>query len=300
MRWLRQVHLTWFQLLCIRILKCGPMPKHIAFIMDGNRRFAEKNMMRKVDGHRSGFVKMSETLQWCIHFGIREVTVYAFSIDNFKRSKEEVDGLMNLARENFKNLLDEEGNIMANGVRIRLLGNIDMLPDDVKKLAAKITYMSKDNAKVFLNIAVAYSSQFEMVTAMRDIVQGVENKELKPYQVTEEIISKCMYTSDMPNPDLLVRTSGELRFSDFLLWQISGTCVYFTKQLWPEFSFWNFFMSILYYQRHVRIISSLNNYQLQYAEEDRMFRRTHDEDVFLNKLDSAKWEHVKLYMSLKC
>lgn len=300
MRWLRQVHLTWFQLLCIRILKCGPMPKHIAFIMDGNRRFAEKNMMRKVDGHRSGFVKMSETLQWCIHFGIREVTVYAFSIDNFKRSKDEVDGLMNLARENFKNLLDEEGNIMANGVRIRLLGNIDMLPDDVKKLAAKITYMSKDNAKVFLNIAVAYSSQFEMVTAMRDIVQGVENKELKPYQVTEEIISKCMYTSDMPNPDLLVRTSGELRFSDFLLWQISGTCVYFTKQLWPEFSFWNFFMSILYYQRHVRIISSLNNYQLQYAEEDRMFRRTHDEDVFLNKLDSAKWEHVKLYMSLKC
>lgn len=300
MRWLRQVHLTWFQLLCIRILKCGPMPKHIAFIMDGNRRFAEKNMMRKVDGHRSGFVKMSETLQWCIHFGIREVTVYAFSIDNFKRSKDEVDGLMNLARENFKNLLDEEGNIMANGVRIRLLGNIDMLPDDVKKLAAKITYMSKDNAKVFLNIAVAYSSQFEMVTAMKDIVQGVENKELKPYQVTEEIISKCMYTSDMPNPDLLVRTSGELRFSDFLLWQISGTCVYFTKQLWPEFSFWNFFMSILYYQRHVRIISSLNNYQLQYAEEDRMFRRTHDEDVFLNKLDSAKWEHVKLYMSLKC
>lgn len=300
MRWLRQVHLTWFQLLCIRILKCGPMPKHIAFIMDGNRRFAEKNMMRKVDGHRSGFVKMSETLQWCIHFGIREVTVYAFSIDNFKRSKDEVDGLMNLARENFKNLLDEESNIMANGVRIRLLGNIDMLPDDVKKLAAKITYMSKDNAKVFLNIAVAYSSQFEMVTAMKDIVQGVENKELKPYQVTEEIISRCMYTSDMPNPDLLVRTSGELRFSDFLLWQISGTCVYFTKQLWPEFSFWNFFMSILYYQRHVRIISSLNNYQLQYAEEDRMFRRTHDEDVFLNKLDSAKWEHVKLYMSLKC
>lgn len=281
-------------------MQCGPTPKHIAFIMDGNRRYAEKKKIKKIEGHRSGFEKMSETLQWCIHFGVSEATVYAFSVDNFKRSKEEVESIMNLARENFQNLLNEEDNIMSNGIKIRVLGNINLLPDDIKELAAKVVFMSKDNNKIFLNIAVAYSSRLEMLTAIKDVVQGVEDKAITPFDITEELLSKCMYSSETPDPDLVIRTSGEMRFSDFLLWQISAACIYFTDQLWPEFSFWNLFLSILYYQTHQRVLASVGQKQLEFSEEDRVRNKTDSEDIFLSKLNEARLEKMKVCLPVEC
>ncbi|XP_063225620.1 dehydrodolichyl diphosphate synthase complex subunit DHDDS [Bacillus rossius redtenbacheri] len=249
MSWIRESSLSWLQSFCIKVIKCGPMPKHIAFIMDGNRRFAQKNHIKKIDGHTKGFDKLAETLQWCLDLGVPEVTVYAFSIENFKRSAEEVDALMQLAREKFQRLLSEKDKLMEHGVCIRVIGNLSLLPPDVHKLIADAVIMTRDNSKAFLNVAFSYTARDEITAAVRTVASGVGSKALSLDDVDEALISGCLYTGCSPDPDLLIRTSGEVRFSDFLLWQICCSCIYFTDVLWPDFSFWHMLAAVLYYQR---------------------------------------------------
>ncbi|KAF2880569.1 hypothetical protein ILUMI_25607 [Ignelater luminosus] len=154
MSWIVDNSLTWFQKFCINVLKCGPIPRHVAFIMDGNRRFAKKIHLKRKDGHTRGFDKLAETLQWCLVLGIKEVTVYAFSIENFKRSSDEVDTLMDLAREKYKRLMEEKDKLMAEGVCIRVIGNLELLPEDIRKLIAEAIIMTKDNNKVFFEYCI--------------------------------------------------------------------------------------------------------------------------------------------------
>lgn len=249
MSWIRKSTLSWLQLLAVKILKTGQIPRHIAIIMDGNRRYANKAGVEKTEGHVRGFDKLAETLQWCADLGIPEVTVYAFSIENFKRSKEEVDVLMDLAAQKFKRLLDEKDKLMEHGVCIRVIGNLTMIPEDVRKPIAEAMTITKDNNKAFLNVAFAYTSRDEITHAIKDIMAGVKTCDVHPDEVDENLISNCLYTYKSPDPDLLIRTSGEVRFSDFLMWQISSTCVYFANVLWPEFSAWDLFSAVFYYQR---------------------------------------------------
>ncbi|KAG8588715.1 hypothetical protein GDO81_006070 [Engystomops pustulosus] len=182
MSWIRDKELSLIERLCANVLKAGPMPKHVAFIMDGNRRYAKKCHVERQEGHSQGFEKLAETLRWCLNLGICEVTVYAFSIENFKRSKEEVDGLMELARQKFTRLLEE---------------------------------------KCFLNVCFAYTSRHEVTNAVCEVARGVQEGLIEPRDVTENLLDQCLYTSHSPDPDLLIRTSGEVRLSDFLLWQTS-------------------------------------------------------------------------------
>lgn len=212
--------LSWLQRFAIGVIKCGPVPNHVAFIMDGNRRFATKNSMRKSEGHAKGFEKLSETLQWCLEVGIREVTVYAFSIENFKRTQEEVDTLMGLAREKFEQLLNERDRLHEKGICIRVVGNLKLLPLDMQKTVAEAVLMTKDNNNAILNVALAYTSRDEIADSVRTIVKAVDDNELEVNDIDEELITNCMYTKDCTDPDLLVRTSGEVRLSDFLLWQV--------------------------------------------------------------------------------
>ncbi|PWA20622.1 hypothetical protein CCH79_00011549, partial [Gambusia affinis] len=200
-------------------LTAGPMPKHVAFIMDGNRRFARKKKLERHDGHMQGFNKLAETLRWCKHLNIPEVTVYAFSIENFKRSKEEVDGLLDLARQKFERLLEEQENLEKHGVCIRVLGDLNMLPLDLQQVIAKAVVMTKNHNKCFLNVCFAYTSRYEITNAVREMAWGVEQGLIKASDVSEALLSECLYSSNSPNPDLLIRTSGEVRLSDFLLWQ---------------------------------------------------------------------------------
>ncbi|XP_049807138.1 dehydrodolichyl diphosphate synthase complex subunit DHDDS [Schistocerca nitens] len=250
MSWIREKGLNLLEMLCVDIVKYGGVPKHVAFIMDGNRRFAEKTKVKKIEGHTKGFDKLAETLQWCLELGIPEVTVYAFSIENFKRTAEEVEGLMDLARQKFRRLLDEKGKLMERGVRIRVIGNLTLLPKDLKDLMQEAMLVTKDNSKAFLNVAFAYTARDEMTAAVKHIVSNVEKEMLLPCEVDHKMIGECLYTNGSPDPDLLIRTSGEVRFSDFLLWQISSSSVYFTNVLWPNFSIWNMLAAVLYYQRH--------------------------------------------------
>lgn len=264
---------TWLQTTCARILSCGPIPKHVAFIMDGNRRFARKSSIERQEGHMEGFKKLAETLQWCLDLGITEVTVYAFSIENFKRSKEEVDGLMHLAREKFERLLEEKDEIMKHGVCIRVLGDLTLLPKDLQAVIADAMYLSRNNTRAILNVCMAYTARHEITNAFKELSWGVNKGLIKPSDISEEVMEKCFYTRHSPDPDLLVRTSGEVRLSDFLLWQSSYSVLAFVDVLWPEYSIWHFFSGILYYQR--------NHSQVQAAREVRDTQRQqaiHDSD----------------------
>lgn len=221
MSWVRENKLAWYERWAVNVLKCGPVPHHVAFIMDGNRRFATKTHLKhKTDGHVKGFDKLAEVLQWCQEIGIKEVTVYAFSIENFKRSSEEVETLMRLAREKFSKLMEERDKLNEQGICIRIIGNMSMLPLDLQRIMAEATLLTQHNRKAILNVAFAYTSRDEITESIRTIVKGVEDEELETNDVDDELIRKCMYSKDSPDPDILVRTSGESRLSDFMLWQV--------------------------------------------------------------------------------
>ncbi|KAM4601491.1 dehydrodolichyl diphosphate synthase complex subunit DHDDS [Polymixia lowei] len=254
MSWIREGELNLIERLSANILKAGPMPKHVAFIMDGNRRFARKKNVERQEGHTQGFNKLAETLRWCLHLDIPEVTVYAFSIENFKRAKEEVDGLMELAKQKFVRLLGEQKNLEKHGVCIRVLGDLSMLPLDLQHHIAKAVVATRTHNKCFLNVCFAYTSRHEITNAVREMAWGVEQGLIKSSDVSEALLSECLYSNNSPNPDLLIRTSGEVRLSDFLLWQTSHTCLVFQSVLWPEYSFWNLCEAILQYQFNDRSI----------------------------------------------
>ncbi|KAK9883063.1 hypothetical protein WA026_001268 [Henosepilachna vigintioctopunctata] len=247
MSWILDNSLNKFQQLVVNIMKSGPIPNHVGIIMDGNRRYAKKINAEKVVGHSRGFDKLSESLEWCKELGIKEVTVYAFSIENFKRTQKEVEELMNLATEKFEKLLDEEDKLMSEGICVRVIGDLTLLRKDLQQLIAKAVLLTKDNCKSFLNIAFAYTSREEMTSAVKSVLHGASHNHISLDDVTDALLAQCLYTYS--NPDLLIRTSGEVRLSDFLLYQVSQSIIYFTDVLWPEFSFWNFVMCILRYQR---------------------------------------------------
>merc|ERR1712116_77036 len=159
MSWIKENQLKWFKTLAVNMLKCGAIPNHLAFIMDGNRRFASRLGVLKIEGHTKGFEKLADTLRWCLDLGIKEVTVYAFSIENFKRSKEEVSCLMDLAREKFNLLLKEKEKLKEHGIRVRVIGNIQLLPTDLMKLVVEATESTKCNSKAVLNVAFSYTSR---------------------------------------------------------------------------------------------------------------------------------------------
>lgn len=259
MSWIKEGELNFIERIAANILKAGPMPKHVAFIMDGNRRFARKKNMDRQEGHMQGFNKLAETLRWCKHLDIQEVTVYAFSIENFKRTEDEVDGLMELARQKFLRLLDEMDNLKKHEVCIRVLGDLNMLPLDLQQLIAKAVVATKNHKKCFLNVCFAYTSRYEITNAVREMAWGVEKGLIKASDVSELLLSECLYSYNSPNPDLLIRTSGEVRLSDFLLWQTSHSCIVFQSVLWPEYTFWNLCEAIIQYQ--------LNHQSIQKARE---------------------------------
>ncbi|XP_058950569.2 dehydrodolichyl diphosphate synthase complex subunit DHDDS-like [Pocillopora verrucosa] len=249
MSWFKEERKTSFiRTFCNNVIKAGQIPKHVAIIMDGNRRFAKKVKCERSKGHEKGFEKLTEVLEWCFDLGIPEVTVYAFSIENFKRSKEEVDGLMELATQKFDRLMEEKEMIMKHGVCVRALGDLTMLPEELQRSVARVVKYSQNNTKATLNVCLAYTSRHEISNAVKLMAEGVELGLLKASDISESLLEKCLYTSHSPHPDMLIRTSGEVRFSDFLLWQCSYSSLSFLKVLWPEFSVWDFYGAILSFQ----------------------------------------------------
>ncbi|XP_075972670.1 dehydrodolichyl diphosphate synthase subunit [Anticarsia gemmatalis] len=281
MSWIKENCVSFFQLFCIKVVKTGRIPQHIAFIMDGNRRYAKKNSVDTSAGHYKGFDKLSETLKWCLDLGVPEVTVYAFSIENFKRSKEEVDALMDLARDKFQRLLDEMDHINEWGVRVHIAGRLSLLPEDCRALASRAMLATRHNNKLRLNIAYAYTGRDEISRAASHIVDGVKNNELTPQDIDEQLVSQ---TLELGEAELLVRTSGEVRLSDFMLWQVSNTVLYFSDVLWPEFTIWNLLAAIIHFQR----------YSPPRKEEQPI---SDTKKLFLNKLEDQRRQKLEKFIS---
>lgn len=219
MSWVSDYKYTWLQTLAMNVIKHGyRLPRHIAFVMDGNRRYANSQHIRKIEGHSKGFDKLADCLRWCLDIGIREVTTFAFSIENFKRSEEEVTGLLDLAREKFSKLLLEGPKLKEHGVRIRVIGNISLLPDDLQKLISQTMLETETNDKLFLNVAFSYTSRDEITHSIEEILRHGDG--MHEDDISERLMDECLYSRHSPPPDLLFRTSGETRISDFLMWQV--------------------------------------------------------------------------------
>ena len=234
-----------------RDVKDGNVPDHVAVIMDGNRRFAKELGFSTSEGHERGKDKLEEVMQWCMELGIKILTVYAFSTENVSRDEDEVDYLMDLFIRSFRNLGDDE-RIHKNRIQVKVLGQRDALPDNVKEAIDYAEERTKDYDNYFYNICIAYGGREEIVHAIKQIGHKVENGEIAVDDIDEAMISEHLYTSHVPDPDLVLRTSGEIRVSNFLLWQMAYSELYFADIYWPGFRRIDFLRAIRSYQMRKR------------------------------------------------
>jgi tritrans,polycis-undecaprenyl-diphosphate synthase [geranylgeranyl-diphosphate specific] len=219
--------------------------------MDGNRRFANKQGIGPIEGHKMGGQKLEEVLEWCQEAGIKILTVYAFSTENFNRPKNETDILMKLFEINFKKLLNEK-RVHKYKIRIQVFGQLSLLPAEVRQAAERVMEATKDYKRFSLNLAIGYGGREEIVHAIKQIAEEVKNGNLGITGIKEDIISSYLYTTDVPDPDLILRTSGEERISNFLLWQLAYSELYFSDVYWPAFKKTDFLRAIQSYQRRQR------------------------------------------------
>ncbi len=232
-------------------VKKRPLPKHIGIIMDGNRRFARKIGREVTYGHILGSKKLEEVLRWCYDLGIKVITVYAFSTENFKRSPEEVNALMDLFEKKFKELA-KNPDIHRNQVKVKAIGRLEYLPERVREAIREAEEATKNYSNYFLNVAIAYGGRDEIINAIRRIANDVKEGRMSPEEINEEVIRRYLYTRDLPDPDLIIRTSGEERLSNFLLWQSAYSELYFVEAYWPEFSKIDLLRAIYSYQKRSR------------------------------------------------
>lgn len=208
------------------------IPEHLAVIMDGNRRWAKIRNLPTRDGHKEGALRVTDLVRNSADLGIKYLSVYAFSTENWRRDKKEVDYLMNLLVEFVTKELDY---LHKNNVKITLMGNIDDLPGKTKREVKRSIEMTKNNTKLHLNIALSYGARNEIINAVKKTINDCENNKIDIDDINEDSFKKYLFTHDMPDPDLLIRTSGEIRLSNFLLYQLAYTELYFTDVLWPDF-----------------------------------------------------------------
>jgi len=205
------------------------IPQHIAIIMDGNGRWAEARGLARLEGHRAGTENLRQIIRGCVKFGIKYLTVYAFSTENWGRPKEEVDGLITILELYLDHEIDE---LCREGVRIRHLGRLEAMPDKVRKKVEKSLQLTCGNDRLVLNVAWNYGGRDEIVYAIQNIIKD----QISPGDVTEDLVSKYLFTRNCPDPDLIIRTSGEMRISNFLIWQSAYAEWYVTPTLWPDFN----------------------------------------------------------------
>ena len=225
------------------------LPKHIAIIMDGNGRWARKKGFLRAAGHEKGTTAVRDVVEASAEIGIEHLTLYAFSTENWNRPKLEVDTLMRLLVSSLKK---EIKTLQKNNIRLNAIGNLKTLPKKVFRELNEVIEKTRTNDRMVLNLALSYGSREELTSAIREISLKVKNNEITADAIDESVINQHLYTRNFPEVDLLIRTSGEQRISNFLLWQIAYAELYFTKTLWPDFRKENLFEAIYNYQNRER------------------------------------------------
>jgi len=226
------------------------MPQHIAIIMDGNGRWAKKRGLPRSAGHRFGAQKLKEIVLFADEIGLKYLTVYAFSTENWKRPKDEVENLMNLLREFFDTEI--ENLINKTQIRIRVIGDISKLDKDIQERIVSAEERTKDKCGLCVVIALNYGARQEIINAVKNLALDIKSGKIDIEDVDEDLFKKYLYTKDIPDPDLLIRPSGEMRVSNFLLWQISYTEFWFSNVLWPDFKKEHLLKAIEDYQKRER------------------------------------------------
>jgi len=225
------------------------MPRHIAVIMDGNGRWAARQNLPRIEGHRQGVASVRRVLEECVRMEVEQLTLYCLSSENWKRPEDEVSFLMHLLQQY---MIEERSTIMQQNVVVKIIGRRDGIPDEVLLEMDKTLEMSSTNSGVCLCLAINYGARGEMIDAVRELARQVQRGELSPEKITEQTISDALYTSQMPDPDLLIRTAGEMRISNFLLWQISYSELWVTERCWPEFRIEDLHQAIRDYAKRER------------------------------------------------
>jgi undecaprenyl diphosphate synthase len=225
------------------------LPNHVAIIMDGNGRWAKKNGKERTFGHRSALGAVRSSIETCRRLGIGYLTLYAFSTENWNRPKLEVNLLMTLLSSAIK---DEIKELHKNGIRLNVIGDMEKLPKKANKDLSQAMELTKDNTGCVLTLALSYGSKDELLSAIKSIAKKYKDGEISDDDFNEELVHQNLYTHDLPMVDLMIRTSGETRISNFLLWQIAYSELYFTDVLWPDFNEEEFYKAILNYQNRER------------------------------------------------
>lgn len=220
------------------------VPKHIAIIMDGNGRWATQQGQLRTEGHREGVNSVREATKACVEMGVKHLTLYTFSTENWNRPKEEVEFLMNLLIFAIKSEIED---LKKNGIKIRVIGDMSRIPEKSIEALNEAMELTSDNKTLEIILALNYSGKLEIIQAVKKIAQEVKDGKLLLDQINEESFHHYLYTTDIPDPELLIRTSGEYRLSNFLLWQLAYSEFYFTEKLWPDFERSDMYEAVLSY-----------------------------------------------------
>jgi undecaprenyl diphosphate synthase len=231
-------------------------PRHIAIIMDGNGRWARRQQLPRIAGHERGVDSVRRTTEVCAQLKLEHLTLYCLSSENWKRPQTEINFLMHLLEQY---MIQERSTIMENDIRVRMLGRREEIPEQVLTELDKTVAMSSTNTGMWLNLAINYGGRAELVDAMRNIGQEVQTGKLLPATITETTIAENLYTAGAPDPDLLIRTAGEMRISNFLLWQVSYAEIWVTDKCWPEFDEATLHQAIRDYASRERRFGGLNS-----------------------------------------
>jgi len=231
------------------LISTKDLPQHVAIIMDGNGRWAKKRKKPRIFGHSAGVKSVRQVVEAAREIGIRHLTLYTFSIENWKRPKDEVSSLMSLLLSTIKSEFDD---LHKNNIRVKIVGNTSMLPEKIYKQVQKTEEISAGNTAMTLNIALSYGSQWEIANAARKVAEDAVAGKIRPEDINTDTFNNYLLTSHSPHPELLIRTSGEYRISNFLLYQLAYSELYFTETLWPDFSKEEFFKALYYYQQRER------------------------------------------------
>jgi undecaprenyl diphosphate synthase len=231
------------------LISSDNIPKHVAVIMDGNGRWAKDKGMNRIFGHKNAITAVRETIEAAAEIGTEAITLYAFSTENWKRPKLEVNALMSLL---INSLNKELNTLLKNEVKLNTIGDINTLPNNAQKTLKQVVEKTKNNKKIVLTLALSYGAREEIVNTIKNISKKVVNKELIIEEIDEKIINNHLYTFNLPDVDLMIRTSGEQRISNFLLWQMAYAELYFTNILWPDFRKEHFYDAIIEYQNRER------------------------------------------------
>ena len=242
----------------MKLVKSKPLPVHVAIIMDGNGRWAKKRGLQRIEGHRKGVETLRDIIKISDELGIKYLTIFAFSTENWKRPVSEVNALINLLVEYLRREVKE---LHSKNVKINILGCLKAFPDTVQREIKKAVELTSKNSGLNINIALNYGGRADIVRAAKNIAKDVYNNNLSPDDIDEELFSKYLYTAHMPDPDLLIRTSGEFRISNFLLYQIAYTELVFTPSdiLWPDFDLRAYLKAIIEYQNRQRRYGGINS-----------------------------------------